>query len=205
MNSYKAISAPYGLIYAQITLGLGGLFIGTGEFSAIGLLPGMAESAHVSVPEAGNLIGAYALGVVIGSPTLAVITARMEKRRLLLLLAALVLIGNAASALAAGFLGIAFARFLAGLPHGAYYGTAAIVAASMVPTNKRAQAIGRVMLSLAAANLLGVPVATWLGQQFGWRAAFMVIAAGGALLAFMLFFLIPKVSPDGRRDESFSL
>lgn len=196
MTQDKVIAAPRGLALAQIALGLGGLFIGTGEFAAMGLLPGMAQSADVSIPQAGNLISAYALGVVIGSPLLAIATARMEKRKLLLLLAALVLIGNAASALAPGFLGIAGARFLAGLPHGAYYGTASIVAASMVPPSQRAQAIGRVMLGLAAANLIGVPLTTWLGQSFGWRSAFAAVAIGGALLLVMLRLLIPTIKAD---------
>lgn len=189
-------SAPHGLALAQIALGLGGLFIGTGEFAAMGLLPDMASSAHVSVPQAGNLISSYALGVVVGSPLLAVLTARMEKRRLLILLGLIVLVGNAASALVPGFFGLAVARFLAGLPHGAYYGTASIVAAAMVPPSQRAQAIGRVMLGLAAANLVGVPLAMWLGQAFGWQSAFAVVAAGGLLLIGLLRWLIPHVPAD---------
>lgn len=192
----RVIASPHGLALAQIALGLGGLFIGTGEFAAMGLLPGMAASASVSIPQAGSLISAYALGVVIGAPALAIATARMERRNLLLLLAAIVLIGNLASALATGFLGIAAARFVAGLPHGAYYGTASIVAASMVPPSKRAQAIGRVMLGLAAANLIGVPLTTWLGQSFGWRSAFGVVATGGALLIVMLRTLVPAIEAD---------
>lgn len=196
MKSNTFVPAPRGLAAAQIALGLGGLFIGTGEFAAMGLLPGMANSAGVSIPHAGNLISAYALGVVVGSPLLAVLTARMERRTLLMLLAAIVLMGNAASAVAPGFLGIAVARFLAGIPHGAYYGTASIVAAAMVPPSQRAQAIGRVMLGLAAANLVGVPVATWLGQAFGWRSAFAVVAAGGLLLVALLRLYVPTVAAD---------
>lgn len=192
----KRAVAPHGVAMAQIVLGLGGLFIGTGEFAAMGLLPDMAVSTRVSVPQAGNLIGAYALGVVIGSPLLAVATARMERRCLLMLLGALVLIGNAASAIAPSYLGIAAARFFAGLPHGAYYGTASIVAAAMVPPSQRAQAIGRVMLGLAAANLLGVPAATWLGQVLGWRSAFAVVAVGGLLLIGLLRWFVPKLMPD---------
>lgn len=196
MTKTGTVAPPHGLALAQIALGLGGLFIGTGEFAAMGLLPGMAKSAEVSIPDAGNFISAYALGVVIGSPILAVATARMEKRKLLMLLGLIVLIGNAASAFAPGFFGIAGARFLAGLPHGAYYGTASIVAAAMVPRSQRAQAIGRVMLGLAAANLIGVPLTTWLGQTFGWRAAFGVVAIGGAALILMLRSLIPQIEAD---------
>ncbi|MCJ9730036.1 MFS transporter [Bradyrhizobium sp. PRIMUS42] len=190
------ITAPRGLAAAQAVLGLGGLFIGTGEFAAMGLLPGMAGSVGVSIPHAGHLISAYALGVVVGSPLLAVLTAQMERRTLLMLLASIVLLGNAASALAPEFFGLAAARFLAGLPHGAYYGTASIVAAAMVPPSNRAQAIGRVMLGLAAANLLGVPIATWLGQAFGWRSAFAVVALGGLAVFGLLRVFIPTVVAD---------
>jgi DHA1 family inner membrane transport protein len=196
MKNNDVTTPPRGLALAQIALGLGGLFIGTGEFAAMGLLPGMAKSAAVSIPDAGYFISAYALGVVIGSPLLALATARMEKRRLLMLLGLMVLIGNAASAVAPGFFGIAAARFLAGLPHGAYYGTASIVAAAMVPRSQRAQAIGRVMLGLAAANLIGVPLTTWLGQAFGWEAAFAVVALGGAVLIVLPCALVPQVPAD---------
>lgn len=180
----------------HIVLGLGGLFTGTGEFAAMGLLPDLAQSVDISIPQAGNLISAYALGVVIGSPVLAVLTARMEKRRILVLLAFIVLVGNTASALAGTYLSLAAARFLSGLPHGAYYGTAAIVAASIVPKEKRTQAIGRVMLGLAAANLAGVPLITYVGHTFGWRMGFYLIAAGGALLAVLLPLAVPKVEAD---------
>lgn len=112
----KVVAAPQGVALAQIALGLGGLFIGTGEFAAMGLLPGMAQSAGVSIPQAGNFISAYALGVVIGAPILAIATSRIEKRNLLLLLAAIVLVGNLASAVTPDYLGIAAARFVAGLP-----------------------------------------------------------------------------------------
>ncbi|PNU03056.1 MFS transporter [Novosphingobium guangzhouense] len=193
MSQPSRTSPPHGLALAQIALGFGGLFIGTGEFAAMGLLPGMANTAGVSIPKAGHFISAYALGVVIGSPALAVMTARMEKRRQLMLLGVLVLAGNALSALASDFCGLAAARFVAGLPHGAYYGTASIVAAALVPKQQRAQAIGRVMLGLAAANLIGVPLTTWLGQAFGWQSTFALVALGGLALLGILRLAIPQV------------
>jgi DHA1 family inner membrane transport protein len=199
-NEAGLTQAPRGVALAQLTLGLGGLFIGTGEFAAMGLLPDFARSVEISIPEAGHLISAYALGVVIGSPLLAVATARMERRRLLVLLALIVLIGNLATALSAGFATLAVARFLAGLPHGAYYGTASIVAASMAPHDQRATAIGRVMLGLAVANVIGVPVTTFLGQTFGWRSAFAAIGVGGALLAVLLPITVPTVA--AQKDAS---
>lgn len=206
MNDNEPIAAPRGLVAAQITLGLGGLFIGTGEFAAMGLLPDMATSTGVSVPKAGNLVSAYALGVVVGSPLIAALAARMEKRRLLVLLCGIVLVGNLASALVPGFAGLAAARFVAGLPHGAYYGTASLVAAAMVPDDRRAQAIGHVMLGLAAANMIGVPLATWLGQAFGWHAAFGVVAVGGAVTAGACLLLVPNVAahPDASPRHELS-
>lgn len=191
---------PTNIVIAQIVLAVGGLFLGTAEFAAMGLLPDVAETFGVEVPVAGHLISAYAVGVVIGAPLLTVLTARMEKRRLLMLLAALILIGNGASALATTFSLEWIARFISGLPHGAYYGTAGVVAASLVPASQRTQAIGRVMLGLAAANVIGVPLATWLGQAFGWRSAFGLVALGGAAL----FVLLPLTVPQRPADKNAS-
>lgn len=180
-------------VTAQLVLSFGGLVIGTGEFASMGLLPNMAASMGVSVPEAGGLISAYALGVVIGSPILAVLTARVERRRLLVWMALLMLVGNAASAFAHSYAYLFAARFLAGVPHGTFFGVAAIVVASLVPKAQRTQAIGRVMLGLAAANLAGVPLVTFLGQQLGWRSAFALIALGGGAVAVLLPVAAPRV------------
>ncbi|AWH51775.1 MFS transporter [Stenotrophomonas sp. ESTM1D_MKCIP4_1] len=185
-----------GVVPAQVVLALGGLFIGTAEFAAMGLLPDMAKTYAVDVPTAGHLISAYAIGVVVGAPLLAMLTARMERRRILMGLAVLVLVGNALSAMASSFGLNAIARFVSGLPHGAYYGTAGLLAASMVPASQRTQAIGRVMLGLAAANLIGVPLVTWMGQSFGWRSAFGLVAAGGALMLVLLPITVPTLQPE---------
>ena len=176
---------------AQLVLATGGLFLGTAEFAAMGLLPAMAETYGVDAPTAGHFISAYAIGVVVGAPVLTVLTARMEKRRLLMLLALLILVGNALSATAMNFGWLVVARFISGLPHGVYYGTAGLVAASMVLPEQRTRAIGGVMLGLAAANVVGVPLATWLGQAFGWRSAFAVVAVGGAVLVLALRATLP--------------
>ncbi|MDI2090488.1 MFS transporter [Commensalibacter oyaizuii] len=181
---------------AHFVLALGGLFIGTGEFAAMGLLPNIAQTFDVTIPTAGHLVSIYACGVIVGSPLLAIIGANMERRRLLYILALLVIIGNAASAMASNFGLEAIARFIAGLPHGAYYGTAGLVATTLVPSHQRTQAIGRVMLGLAAANLAGVPLVTWMGQLWGWRATFTLISIGGILLITLLPLTIPQIKID---------
>lgn len=184
------------ILMAHFVLAMGGLFIGTGEFAAMGLLPNIAQTFDVTIPTAGHLISIYACGVIVGSPLLAIIGARMERRTLLYLLAVLVLVGNVASAMAANFGQEAIARFIAGLPHGAYYGTAGLVAATLVPYHQRTQAIGRVMLGLAAANLAGVPLVTWMGQLWGWRSTFTLVSMGGIFLLALLPFTVPKIQAD---------
>ncbi len=181
---------------AQLTLAIGGLILGTGEFTTMGLLPDIANAVSVSVPEAGNFISAYALGVVVGSPLLAVATARMDRRKLLMIITMIMFASNAATALASQYWSVSLARFFAGLPHGAYYGTASIVAASIVPRDLRAQSIGRVMLGLAAANFIGVPIATALGQYLGWRATFIAVSLGSALATLLIWAMVPNVEAD---------
>ncbi|NAT60657.1 MFS transporter [Pseudomonas syringae pv. actinidifoliorum] len=196
----RDIHVPHGVGAAITVLGLGGLFIGTGEFASMSLLPGLAESTNVSIPVAGGYITAYALGVVIGAPLIAILAARWPRKLLLIALLALFCIGYGASAVAWNHPSLLVARFLGGLPHGAYYGVACLVAATMVPENRKAQAAGYVMAGLAAANVVGVPAATWIGQLFGWRGTFAVLAVGG-LLAMLLFWIYIPTIP---RDESIS-
>lgn len=160
------------------------------------LLPGMAQSTGISVPAAGAYISAYALGVVVGAPLMSVVFSRWWRRALLVLLLAIFSVGYAASAAAWNYESLLVMRFISGLPHGAYYGVASLVAAAMVSENRKGQAIGYVMLGLAAANVLGVPAATWLGQMLGWRAAFGAVAAGSMLTGILLLALVPKVAPD---------
>lgn len=187
------MTAPRGLPLAMLALSSGGLFIGTGEFASMSLLPDMAGSTQVSIPVAGSYISAYALGVVIGAPLIAAFGARLARKRLLLMLMALAVLGYCASASASGHTALLIARFVAGLPHGAFYGVAALVAAAMVPARRRAQAIGYVMLGLAAANVVGVPVATWLGQTWGWRSAFLAVAMGCLISATMMVRYVPYI------------
>jgi DHA1 family inner membrane transport protein len=176
---------PLGVAAAELSLAVGGFALGTGEFASMGLLPNVARDIDISIPIAGHMISAYALGVVIGAPVLAATFARAPRRAMLIGLMIVFALGNLASAAATNYGSIVAARFLAGLPHGAYFGIASLVAASLVPPNKRAQAVARMMLGLSVANVLGVPFATWVGQVAGWRAAFGVVAALGLLTALL--------------------
>ncbi|MDD1507695.1 MFS transporter [Pseudomonas sp. CNPSo 3701] len=199
------IEVPHGVGIAIAMLSLGGLFIGTGEFASMSLLPGLASSTGVSIPVAGGYITAYALGVVIGAPMIAILAARWPRKALLIALLALFAIGYGASAVAWNHASLLGARFLAGLPHGAYYGVACLVAATMVADNRKAQAAGYVMAGLAAANVVGVPTATWIGQLFGWRGAFSGLAAGGALAIVLFWWLIPSIPKDEKASPKSEL
>ncbi|MDR4305571.1 MFS transporter [Chelatococcus sambhunathii] len=189
------VTAPYGAAIAQLSLGMGGLAIGTGEFASMGVLPQVANSVGASIPQAGHMISAYALGVTVGAPLIAVAMARAPRRALLIGLMLFYLAGNALSALAPDYLSVVAARFVAGLPHGAYFGVAMLFAASMVPANKRAQAVGNVLLGLSIANVVGVPAATWLGQTLGWRTTFVAVSALAGLTALLIRLTTPEVSP----------
>src|SRR5277367_5506224 len=181
--------------WAELALAVGGFGIGTGEFAIMGLLPNMAGELGISIPKAGHVISAYALGVVIGAPLIAVLAARWPRRRLLLALMAWFAAGNIASALAPGYASLIAVRFIAGLPHGAYFGVASVVAASLVPASQRGRAIGRMMLGLTGATLAGVPLAAWIGQTFGWRAAFVLVGAIGATTCALISRCVPRVGP----------
>src|ERR1700693_2694980 len=166
---------------AELALAVGGFAIGTGEFASMGLLPNVATGLDGSIPTAGYIISAYALGVVVGAPLLAVLGARMSRRALVLALMVFFALGNVASTLALTHHWLVLLRFLSGLPHGAYFGTASLIAVSMAGPNGRAQAVGRVMMGLTVATLLGTPLATWVGQTLGWRSLFAIVAIIGAL------------------------
>ncbi len=177
-----------------LALALGAFGIGTTEFVAMGLLPSIAESLGTSEPTAGHVISAYALGVVVGAPLIAALTARMSRRTLLIALMIAFTVGNAATVFAQSYGMLMFARFIAGLPHGAYFGVASLVAAHLAGPASRAKAVGQVMLGLSVANVVGVPAATWLGSTLGWRAAFVVVAAIGLLTIAALCWYLPSLT-----------
>ena len=177
----------------MLALALGGFGIGTTEFVAMGLLPEMATGLGVSEPIAGHVISAYALGVVVGAPLIAALTARVPRRTLLIALMVAFTVGNAASVFAPSYTTLMMARFVAGLPHGAYFGVAALVAAHLAEPGKRAKAVAMVMMGLSVANVIGVPVAAWIGQALGWRSAFALVAVIGVATVASLFVWIPRL------------
>jgi len=191
------IEPPHGPGIAELSLALGGFAIGTAEFAAMGVLPGMAADLHVSIPQAGHLISAYAAGVVVGAPLITVLLARMPRRALLILLMLLYALGNGASAIFHRYTLVFASRFVAGLPHGAYFGLAALAAAALVPPHRRGAAIGKVMLGLSVANVIGVPAATWLGQALGWQACFAAVAAIALITAGMIAWSVPTLPMPG--------
>lgn len=184
--------SPMAVALVQLALACGGFGIGTGEFAIMGLLPNVAGTFSVTTPQAGYVISAYALGVVIGAPVIAVLAAKMARRSLLLLLMGIFAIGNILSAMAPTFESFTLLRFITGLPHGAYFGVAAIVAASMVPVHKRARAVGRVMLGLTIATLLGTPLATFFGQSLDWRIAFTTVGVIGLVTVALIWYYVPR-------------
>jgi DHA1 family inner membrane transport protein len=176
----------------QLALACGGFGIGTGEFAIMGLLPNVADTFSVTTPQAGYVISAYALGVVVGAPVIAVLAAKMARRTLLLTLMLIFAAGNILSAMAPTFESFTLLRFVSGLPHGAYFGVAALVAASMVPVHRRARAVGRVMLGLTVATLLGTPLTTFFGQSLDWQVAFFSVGVLGLLTVALIWFYVPK-------------
>ena len=184
----------------HFALAMGGFAIGTTEFATMSLLRFFAPDLHIDEPTAGHVISAYALGVVIGAPIIAVLSAKLARRTLLIGLMILFALANGLSALAPTYRWMLMFRFLSGLPHGAYFGIATLLAASLVPAERRTQAVGRVLLGLTIATIVGVPLANWLGQVFGWRWAFAVVA----VLALATAVLIARFAPRDRAAAAAS-
>jgi MFS transporter, DHA1 family, inner membrane transport protein len=184
----------------HLVLALGGFAIGTTEFATMSLLPYLAHDLHISVPVAGHVISAYALGVVVGAPLITVLAARLPRRTLLIALMGLYALANGLSAIAPNYRWMLGFRFLNGLPHGAYFGIAMLVAASVVPTDQRARAVGHVLLGLTVATIVGVPLANWLGQVAGWRWCFGIVAA----LALATAILVATCIREARQDKGGS-
>ena len=189
---------------ALLALAIGAFAIGTTEFTPMGLLPVIADGVQVSIPSAGLLVSAYAVGVMVGAPLMTLLFSRMGKRAALMSLMLIFTVGNLLSAMAPGFYTLLASRLVTSLNHGAFFGIGAVVAASVVPKDKQASAIAAMFMGLTVANVGGVPVATWLGQQVGWRLAFAGTAALGLLTIVALWLALPKgergQTPDVKRE-----
>ncbi len=181
----------------MFALAMGGFAIGTTEFATMSLLPYFARGLGIDEPTAGHVISAYALGVVVGAPTFAVLGARLSRKTMLIGLMVLFAIGNGLSALAPSYGWLVVFRFLSGLPHGAYFGMASLVAVTLVPPDRRAMAVGRIMLGLTIATVIGVPVASWIGQAIGWRSGFAIVAALALLTVLLVALYAPRDVPQG--------
>ncbi|MDT4986021.1 MAG: transporter, family, inner rane transport protein [Micromonosporaceae bacterium] len=181
---------------ALLALAFGSFGLATGEFVMLGLLPNVAVSVHVSIPTAGYLISAYALGVVIGAPLLTAVSVRLPRKGLLVGLVLALAVGNFGSGLVRGYVPLLIFRFLSGLPHGAYFGVATVVASGLVDARRRSQAMGIVFAGLTVANIVGVPVTTFVGQHAGWRVVFGAIGALEVLAALAITVVVPKPHRD---------
>ncbi|PUB24551.1 DHA1 family inner membrane transport protein [Promicromonospora sp. AC04] len=176
---------------ALVALAVGGFTIGTTEFAAMGLLPDVGADLGATDPQVGNTIAAYALGVVVGAPLLTVAAARMSRKRLLLALMGAYTIANVLSAAAPDIGWLVAGRFLAGLPHGAFFGVGAAVGAAVAGPAQRGRAVATMMTGLTIANVVGVPLSTWVGQTFGWRISYVLIGALGIVTLLGLWRLVP--------------
>jgi len=185
-------------------LAIGAFAIGTTEFAPMGLLPVIAQGVDVSIPTAGMLVSAYAVGVMLGAPVMTLLFSRFGRRAALVTLMLIFTAGNLLSALAPGYTTLLLSRLVTSLNHGAFFGIGAVVAASVVPKDKQASAIAAMFMGLTVANIGGVPAATWIGQQVCWRLAFAGTAALGLITIAALWMVLPKgeagTRPDVRRE-----
>ena len=193
---------------ALLSLAIGSFGIGMTEFVIMGLLPDIAQdllaaqwdaSSDEAIGQAGILISLYALGVVIGAPTIAGLVARFPRNRVMIGLAIALTVGNALTVIAPTFELVGAARLLAGLPHGAYFGIGALVAADVLGPGNRAKGVAFILTGLTVANVVGVPAGTFLGQQWGWRTAFLIVTLVFALAAVSIALFVPKHPGDPGR------
>jgi DHA1 family inner membrane transport protein len=196
---------PSPVAKAQFAIALGGFGIGTTEFATMGLLPQISAGLDASIPETGYAITLYALGVVVGAPLIAALSAKLPRKGLLIGLMLAFTIGNALSAIAPSIGLLLVARFVSGLPHGAYFGISAVVVSAIVPPERRGRAVAMILVGLALANVVGVPLTTVLGQALGWRSAFVVVAITGVLTLFALQRWVPPVAAAGNASMTREL
>jgi DHA1 family arabinose polymer transporter-like MFS transporter len=183
-----------------LPLTLGGLGIGITEFVMMGLLPDIAKDLHVSIPQAGYLISAYALGVVIGAPLLVIIAGKYPPKKILIALMVLFTFFNALSAFSPNFTTLFIARLLSGLPHGAFFGVGSVVASRIAAKGKAAQAVSMMFAGLTVANIVGVPLGTFIGHNFSWRFSFAVVVFVGLITLWSLKSWLPVLAKSENRD-----
>ncbi|MEC0238712.1 MFS transporter [Paenibacillus dokdonensis] len=184
-----------------LSLTVGAFAIGMTEFVIMGILPNVAEDLHVSISTAGQLITSYALGVAIGAPILTVLTHRLPQKLLLCLLMVLFILGNGIAVIAPNYAILMGARLITALCHGTFFGVGAVIASNLVKPNKRAGAVSIMMAGLTIANIIGVPIGTFVGQHLGWRASFAAIVLMGIIALIGIMIFIPRI----RQDQSVSL
>ncbi len=177
---------------AIFALAIGGFAIGTTEFVTMGLLPEIASGVGITIPKAGHVVSAYALGVVVGAPLIATLAARLSRKSVLLWLMIAFAAGNIASSMATSYPLLMLARFLSGLPHGAFFGIGAVVAASMVPMHRRTWAVSMMLAGLTVANIVGVPLTTWVGQNFGWQWPYALVGVLALLTVAATWAWVPR-------------
>ncbi|MCY1418171.1 Inner membrane transport protein YdhP [compost metagenome] len=183
-----------------LILALSAFAIGTTEFVIMGLLPDVAADLGVSIPGAGWLVTGYALGVAIGAPFMALATARLPRKAALVALMGIFIIGNLLCALASGYNVLMFARVVTALCHGAFFGIGSVVAAGLVPANRRASAVALMFTGLTLANVLGVPLGTALGQYAGWRSTFWAVTVIGVIALIGLVRFLPLKHDEEKLD-----
>ncbi|NII09701.1 MFS transporter [Oleiagrimonas sp. C23AA] len=195
IHTPDASSHGYSLAVVIFWLASGAFAIGAGEFAAMSLLPYFAHEFHASETVAGHAISAYALGVVVGAPLIAVFTSRLPRKYVLLVLMAVFGLGNFVTAMSSSMLMMDLARFVTGLPHGAFFGIAMLFAADIAGPGRRAHAVSHVIMGLAIANVVGVPVVNYIGQELGWRVGFALVGALACLSVVMVARTAPYKGP----------
>lgn len=178
-----------------LALAVGAFAIGVTEFSPMGMLPVIADGVDVSIPSAGLLVSAYAIGVMVGAPVMTLLFSRFGKRAALMALMAIFTLGNILSALSPDYWTLLMSRVVTSLNHGAFFGLGAVVAASVVRPERQASAVATMFMGLTIANVGGVPMATWVGQQIGWREAFAGTALLGLVTIAVLWITLPRGAP----------
>ena len=186
---------------AIFALAVGGFAIGTTEFVTMGLLPQVAAGTAVDIPTAGHYVSAYAAGVVVGAPVIAVLAAKAPRKAVLVWLMVAFALANAASGFVDTYWPLMAARFVSGMPHGAFFGLGSLVAASLVPAHRRTWAVAMILIGLAVANVVGVPLTTLLGQRIGWQVPFWIVGGIGAVCVVAMLAWVPHEAVTG--EESF--